>query len=127
MRCGSSSLDEGLQLASGSRPYVYFGPRIVAGWAVELVLIAMLAPFLAATVDLFARLRRRRIRLGPALRSYRSRLVFWLFVGALFAVFAFFGAWPDGAARPLSPETTPAGDWPLAAGAALIGLALLAW
>src|SRR5215208_894036 len=116
-----SSLDEGLQLASGSRPYVYFGPRIVGGWAVELVLIAMLVPFLAAAVDLFARLRRRRIRLGPALRSYRSRLAFWLFVGALFALFAFLGAWPDGASRPLSPDSAAARDWPIAALGELAG------
>lgn len=121
------ALDEGLQLAPGASPYVYLGPRLIPGWAVELVLVAMLVPFLAAAVDLFARLRRRHIPLTPALRSFRSRLAYWLFVGALFAVFAFFGAWPNGAARPLNPETAPAGDWPLAAGAALIGLAFLGW
>jgi len=122
-----SSLDEGLQLSSASRPYVYFGPRIVGGWAVELVLIAMLAPFLAATVDLFARLRRRRIPLGPALRSYRSRLAFWLFVGGLFALFAVLGAWPHGAARPLSPDSTAAHDWRIVPLAALATLSALAW
>jgi MFS family permease len=122
-----SSLDEGLQLSSGSRPYLYFGPRIVAGWAVALVLIGMLVPYLAATVDLFARLRRRRIPLAPALRSYRSRLAFWLFVGGLFAVFAFFGAWPSGAARPLGPESDPARNWPIAALGALAALSALAW
>ncbi|MEX0673837.1 MAG: M28 family peptidase [Gaiellaceae bacterium] len=122
-----SSLDEGLQLSAGSRPYLYFGPRIVAGWAVALVLIGMLVPYLAATVDLFARLRRRRIPLAPALRSYRSRLAFWLFVGGLFAVFALFGAWPSGAARPLGPESDPARNWPIAALGALAALAALAW
>jgi peptidase M28-like protein len=122
-----SSLDEGLQLTSTSRPYVYFGPRIVSGWAVELVLIAMLAPFLAATVDLFARLRRRHIRLAPALRSYRSRLAFWLFVGALFAAFVLFGAWPEGPSRPLSPDSAAARDWPIAALGALAALSALAW
>lgn len=121
------SLDEGLQLAPGAAPYVYFGPRLVPGWAVELVLMAMLVPFLAASVDLFARMRRRHIPLLPALRSFRSRAWFWLFVGALFAVFGLFGAWPGGAPRPVSPETAPAGDWPLAAGAALVGLAFLGW
>jgi hypothetical protein len=121
------ALDEGLQITPSASPYLYLGPRLIPGWAVELVLVAMLVPFLAAAVDLFARLRRRHIPLLPALRGFRSRLGYWLFVGALFAVFAFFGAWPDGAPRPLSPETAPAGDWPLAAGAALIGLAFLAW
>ena len=122
-----SSLDEGLQLTSSSRPYVYFGPRTVGGWAVELVLIVMLIPFLAAAVDLFARLRRRRIRLAPALRSYRSRLVFWVFVGALFAVFGFFGAWPDGSPRPPAPESEVARNLPLAAIGALAALSALAW
>jgi hypothetical protein len=122
-----SSLDEGLQLSSGSRPYLYFGPRIVAGWAVALVLSAMLVPFLAAAVDLFARLRRRRIRLGPALRSYRSRLAFWLFVGGLFAVFGLLGAWPTGAARPIGPEVDAARHLPIAALGTLAALAAVAW
>jgi hypothetical protein len=122
-----SSLDEGLQLTSNSRPYLYFGPRIVAGWAVELVLIAMLVPFLAATVDLFARLRRRRIRLAPAVRSLRSRLAFWLFVGALFAVFGFFGAWPEGTPRPLSPDSATAEGWPIVALGVLATLSALVW
>jgi hypothetical protein len=121
------SLDEGLQFSAGASPYVYLGPRVVPGWAIQLVLIGMLIPFLAATVDLFARLRRRHIPLAPALRTYRSRLAFWLFVGALFAVFAVFGAWPEGEPRPLSPETSAAHGWPFAAGVALVALALLAW
>ena len=122
-----TSLDEGLELASASAPYVYFGPRLLRGWAVEVVLIGMLVPFLVAAVDLFARLRRRHIPLAPALRSLRSRLVFWLFAGALFAVFAYFGAWPEGAARPLEPDSAAARDWPVPAVGALVGLLLLAW
>lgn len=121
------SLDEGLQLPPGASPYVYLGPRLVPGWAVQLVLVGMLVPFLAAAVDLFARLRRRRIRLAPALRSYRSRLAFWLFVGVLFAVFALFGAWPAGEPRPLSLESPASRGWPVAALAGLAALALLAW
>ena len=93
----------------------------------ELVLIAMLLPFLAATVDLFARLRRRRIPLAPALRSLRSRLAFWLFVGAVFGVFGVFGAWPQGTPRPLSPDSAPAQDWPIVALGTLATLSALVW
>src|SRR5205814_692103 len=71
------TLDQGLEFAQGTSSYVYVGSRVIRGWAVELVLIAMLLPFLAASVDLFARCRRRRIDIAPALRSYRSRLGFW--------------------------------------------------
>ena len=62
--------------------------RLIRGWAIEIVLVAMLLPFLAAAVDLFARCRRRRIRIAPALRSYRSRLGFWAWVGAIFLFFS---------------------------------------
>jgi Peptidase family M28 len=122
-----ASLDEGLELAPGTSAYVYLGPRIVPGWAVQLVLIAALLPFLAAAVDLFARCRRRRIPLMPALRSYRSRLAFWLFAGLVFAALALFGAWPHGEARPLAPETAAAGRWPVAGLVALGVLAVAGW
>ncbi|MGH3131391.1 MAG: M28 family peptidase, partial [Gaiellaceae bacterium] len=122
-----ASLDQGLELEPGSPTYVYLGSRLVRGWAVQLVLIAALLPFLAAAVDLFARCRRRRIPLLPALRSFRSRLGFWLFAGLLFGVFAVLGAWPDGAARPLSPESAAAGDWPALGLVAFAIPLLLAW
>src|ERR671934_91851 len=114
-----SSLDQGLDLAQGTSTYVYLGSRIVRGWAIELVLIAMLLPFFAATVDLFARCRRRRIPIAPALRSYLSRLGFWLLVGGLFELFALAGAWPGGARVPPSPASSVATHWP---GAATLGL-----
>jgi hypothetical protein len=108
-----ASVDAGLEIARGRSSYVYLGSRQIRGWAIELVLIASLFPFLVAVVDLFARCRRRRIALAPGLRSYRSRLGFWLFGGALFGVFALLGAWPTGASRPLAPETAAARDWPV--------------
>jgi hypothetical protein len=123
-----ASLDQGLELPASSGSFLWLGPRlIVRGWAVQLVLVASLLPFLAATVDLFARCRRRRIPLAPALRSYRSRLGFWLFVGALFALSAAVGAWPRGSGRPPSPETAAAADWPVLGLAALVVLAGLGW
>jgi hypothetical protein len=114
------ALQQGIALTPGPSSYVYLGTRIVRGWAVELVLVGALVPFLAATVDLFARCRRRRIRIAPALRSYRSRLGFWLWCGALFAFFALVGVWPRGAARPPSLDSV---HWPMAG---LVGLAVLA-
>jgi hypothetical protein len=83
------------------------------------VLIAALLPFLAAAVDLFARCRRRRIRVAPAFRAYRSRFAFWVWCGAVFAAFNALGAWPTGDARPPSLRTVA---WP---GAALVGVGVL--
>src|SRR4029077_5799363 len=114
------AMEQGVSLAQGPASYVFLGSRLVRGWTIEIVLVAMLLPFLAAAVDLFARCRRRRIRIAPALRSYRSRLGFWAWVGAVFLVFGAFGLWGDanGHAPPLSSVS-----WP---GGALVALALLA-
>src|SRR5581483_627136 len=60
------SLDQGIELAQGTTSFVWVGDRILRGWAVELVLFALLLPFLVVVVDLFAHCRRRRIPLLPA-------------------------------------------------------------
>jgi len=113
------ALEQGVALAPGPSSYVYLGTRIVRGWAIELVLIACLLPFLTTAVDLFARCRRRRIRVAPALRAYRSRLAFWVWCGALVGLFTLLGAWPTGIARPPGLRDV---QWP---SAALVGLAVL--
>jgi Peptidase family M28 len=121
------SLDEAAEVTSGTQSYIYFGTRILYGWTLQFVLIAALLPFLAATVDLFARCRRRHIPLVPALRSYLSRLGVWLWLGAAFAVFVAAGLLPSGADRPLGPDTEAAGDWPVAALAALAAVSAVGW
>jgi Peptidase family M28 len=121
------SLDEGVALPGSTATYVYLGPRVIRGWAIKLVLIAALLPFLLAAVDLFALCRRRRIPLAPALRSYRSRLAFWLWVGAAFGVLALLGAWGDGAPRPPAPETDLGGDRLLLALGVFTVLVIAGW
>jgi hypothetical protein len=116
------ALDQGAELVSGTSSFIYLGARVIRGWAVQLVLIAALLPFLITTVDLFARCRRRHLSLAPALRSYRSRLVLWLWIGAFFELFALAGVWPRGAALPVAPGSSAAGDWPVFG---LIGLGLV--
>ncbi len=106
------SLDEGVALAGDTSTYLYLGARLVQGWAVQLVLITALLPFLLAAVDLFARCRRRRIPLAPALRSYRTRLAFWLWIGLAFGFLALVGAWPQAEVPP-PPDSGLVGDWPV--------------
>ena len=113
------ALQQGAALAPGPASYLFLGTRIVRGWAIELVLIACLLPFLVAAVDLFARCRRRRIRVAPALRAYRSRLAFWAWCGLVFGLFTLLGAWPSGAGRPPPLRSV---HWP---GGALVGVAVL--
>jgi Peptidase family M28 len=121
------ALDQGAELVQGTSSYLYLGARVIHGWAVQLVLIAALLPFVITTIDLFARCRRRRLPIAPALRSYRSRLAFWLWVGALFELFAIVGVWPRGADLPLAPHSHAARHWPLFGLLGLAALAALGW
>ncbi len=121
------SLDAGLELAPGTTSYLWAGDRIVRGWAVELILASALLPFGVGVVDLFAHCRRRRISLLPAALALRSRLGLWLFVGLVFYAFRWLGAWPSGDARPPSPASPAARDWPVLALLALGGISLVAW
>ncbi|HLY93345.1 MAG TPA: M28 family peptidase [Gaiellaceae bacterium] len=118
------AMEQGIALSPGPSSYVFLGSRIVRGWALEIVLVAGLLPFLAAAVDLFARCRRRRIRIAPALRSYRSRLWFWLWCGTLFIAFGAIGVWPQGAPR---PPTLTSVRWPTTGLVVLGVLAAVGW
>ena len=121
------SLDQGLGLAQGTTAYLWIGDRIVRGWALELLLVSLLAPPFAVAVDLFAHCRRRGIPLLPALRSLRSRVFFWLYLGLCFGAFRLLGWWPQGSPRPPDPGSQVAGDWPVIALIALSLLGLLGW
>ncbi len=118
------AMEQGVALAQGPSSYVFLGQRLIRGWAIEIVLVAMLLPFLAAAVDLFARCRRRRIGIAPALRSFRSRLGFWAWVGALFLVFGAFGFWGSNTEHPPSLNGVA---WPGGALLALVLLAVAGW
>jgi hypothetical protein len=121
------SLDEGLEFAQGTATYIYFGSRIVRGWAIQIVLVAALLPFLTATVDLFALTRRRRIPLLPAVLSLRSRLLFWAFVVVLFELLGLVGAWPHTSVRPPAPESSSGTSWPVTGLLFFTGLSLAGW
>ena len=115
------SLDGGLELSEGTSSSVYLGRRTILGWAIQLVLISALLPFAIGAVDLFARCRRRRIPLLPALRSLRSRLAFWLFAGVLLVTAARLGIFPGAEeGRPLPPDAPGLTEPPI------VGLAVLA-
>jgi len=121
------SLDQGFELAPSTASYVWVGGRVVRGWAIELVLIALLLPVAVAIVDLYALCRRFRVALAPAARALRSRLLFWLFVGIVFTCFRLLGAWPSGPPRPPDPGIAAADDWPVMQLLALLAVALLGW
>ena len=121
------SVDQGVELTGGTPSYVWVGGRVVRGWAIELLLLSLLVPFLIGVVDLFAHCRRRGIPLAPAARSLRRRAGFWLFAGLAFLGFDLLGAWPSGPARPPNPATAAAGDWAVLPLVLLLALLFAGW
>ena len=122
-----SSLDGGIELAGGTAGHVYLGSRIIRGWAIELVLMTALIPFLVGAVDLFARSRRKQLPLRGGWRALRTRFGIWLWIGLLVGVGALAGVFPRGSAIPPPPGSTAVSDWPVAGLAALGLLAALGW
>jgi Peptidase family M28 len=122
-----ASLDMSLEPARETGAYVYVGGRVIRGWALALLYVAALVPFLICLIDLVARLRRWHVPLRPALRSYLRRLGFWLFVGLVFTLFGAAGAWPDGDEAAINPASEAASHWPRLALALFLLVVLAAW
>jgi hypothetical protein len=122
------SLDAGgLELDPGPASYIFLGRRIIPGWAVAAVLVALLLPFAVALTQLVRFCRGARARLGPAVRSQLRRLGFWVFVGVSFWLFTLVGEWAQGEPRPLSPHLPGTGDWPVLGIAAFLLLIAAGW
>jgi len=62
-----TALDGGADLP-GSQPYLVLGGKLMPEWPVRLLALALMLPVLLAAVDAFARVRRRRERVGMWLR-----------------------------------------------------------
>jgi hypothetical protein len=121
------SLDAAGELAQGSAPTVYVRGRVIRGWAIALVLIAVLIPFLAGVLDLLARARRHEAPLSPAFRALRRRIGFWALLGILVWVGSLLGFLPDDPARPLPPHGPTATDWPITGLTVLVCIGLIGW
>jgi hypothetical protein len=61
------ALDAGPDIASGPQAVLLVAHKVIPGWAVRLLVAALLFPALLVTIDAVARARRQRQRLRPAL------------------------------------------------------------
>jgi hypothetical protein len=102
-----TALDQGRRPEHGPQTYVTVAGQVMPGWVLSVLGIALLLPALVASVDAFARSRRRRQAVGPWFT--------WLGVGALaFAIglalahaLALVGATPDPPSAPVAPDLYP--------------------
>jgi hypothetical protein len=118
----ATALDQGKPPEHGPDSYVIAVSQVLPGWVLELLALALLLPVLVASIDAFARARRRHEAVAPWLRW----LALWvgpLVVGLVLAeLLALAGATPDPPAAPPAPS-----DYALDGGAVavLLGIALV--
>lgn len=122
-----TALDQGGDPAHGPRTYVTVAGQVMPGWVLSALGFALLLPALVASVDAFARSRRRRLAVTPWLT--------WLGAGALaFAVglgvahaLALAGATPEPPPAPVAPDLYPLDAAAGGVLAAVLGAIALAW
>jgi len=121
------SLDSGLELAQGAGAKLVLGSRFVHGWALELVLLVSLIPFLVGVGDMLARCWRLGVPLAPGFRALRRRLGYWLSLASIVWFGGLTGVLPTGGGRPLPPDGHSATTWPLVPIVFGLAAALAAW
>lgn len=117
------ALDGGGDLP-GSEPYMLLEHKVLPAWPVRLLAIALMLPVLLAAVDAFARVRRRRERVGMWLRWVAVSVLPFL-LAALLAIGLFRTGLIEAA--PDAPVAGLASAPNVAVLASVAVVALLAW
>src|SRR5262245_13518796 len=115
-----TSLDASVALPTSTNGGLFVGHRLVRGWAIQLVLLALVVPFAAVALDLLSRCRLRRLPLAPVWRALRRRLGLWLLLVLLLGTTAVLGALPTAPSLPPPPDQPPVDAWPV--GALVLGV-----
>jgi hypothetical protein len=102
-----SALDAGPRPEHGPDNYLTLGRTVLPGWAVVLLSLCLLLPPLVASVDAFARARRRRAAVGPYLRWLAGATVPWIVGLVLAELIVLAGQAPDAPPAPLEPGAEP--------------------
>ena len=123
----SSPRSTGESARRGNRGYVYLGNRIIRGWALELVLLVALVPFLVGAIDLFARTPAAAPPTTGCLACPADRFGVWLWIGLLIGLGAVAGVFPRGSAIPPPPDSPAVTDWPIVGLVVIGALAALGW
>ena len=122
-----SSLDAAVEVPVSTDGGIFLGGRVVRGWALQLLLLAAVIPFGAATLDLLSRCRLRRLPLSAAWRALRARAGVWLVLVVLLGLAGVVGALPTDPRLPPPPDQPPVDAWPAGAAAVFLVAAALVW
>jgi hypothetical protein len=107
--------------------YLLIGRKVIPDWAIALLAAGFAIPALVASVDAFARTRRRGLPIGSRLRWVLAAAVPFLLTLLVAFAFELLGWLPRTASAALAPATRPTDGESLPALAALALVFGLAW
>ena len=122
-----TALDAGPAPQRGSRAYVTVGSQVVPGWVFRLLALALILPVMLASIDAFARARRRRAAVGRWLRWTAASILPFVIGLGVAELIALTGGTPDAAAAPIPPPAEPLDLPALLALAATAAAVAVAW
>jgi hypothetical protein len=99
--------DAGGAVRESPSSYLLVGQKLLPRWSVALLVASLLLPLLAAAIDSFARVRRRREPIVPWLRWLGAGLVPFLVALAVGEFLVLVGQAPDAPPVPLPPGVHP--------------------
>ena len=119
-----TALDEGPRPEHGPKSYVQAVSQVLPGWVLSLLAGALLLPVLVASVDAFARARRRHVDVLRWLRWLGAWVAPFLAALAAAQFLALVDATPSPPAAPVPPDDLPL-DGPALAVLAGVGVSMV--
>jgi hypothetical protein len=102
-----TALDEGPRPQHGPKGYIQAVSQVLPGWVLSLLAGSLLLPVLVASVDAFARARRRHVDVLRWLRWLGAWAAPFLAALAVAQLLALFDATPSPPAAPVPPDELP--------------------
>jgi hypothetical protein len=102
-----TALDQGPTPEHGPGSYVIAVSQVLPGWVIAVLALGFLIPVLVASVDAFARVRRRRMAVAPWLLWLGAAALPFVVGLALAELLSLLDATPTHAGAPVAPDLYP--------------------
>jgi hypothetical protein len=102
-----TAIDEGSRPEHGPKSYIQAVSQVLPGWVLSLLAGSLLLPVLVASVDAFARARRRHVDVLRWMRWLAAWVAPFLAALALAQFLALVGATPSPPSAPVPPDVLP--------------------
>jgi hypothetical protein len=102
-----TALDQGPRPERGPPTYIAVANQVMPGWVLAVLAATLILPALAASIDAFARARRRRAAVGPWLIWIAAGVVPFLVGYVVARLLGLANATPEAPSTPVSPALHP--------------------